>query len=74
MGQQGCSRAGFIAEYVNHPKRTIQIAAIKALGTLRDPKAIPVVESFVAGPEDNPVRKASDESLNALLRAPAGRT
>jgi aminopeptidase N len=43
----------FLAGYVNHPREIIQAGAIKALGTLGDPKAIPGVETFTSdGPDD----------------------
>ncbi len=36
----------FLAGYVNHPRQSIQAGAIGALGTLGDPKAIPIIETF----------------------------
>ncbi|MFC1760756.1 M1 family aminopeptidase [Planctomycetota bacterium] len=36
----------FITPYVNHSSKGIQVAAIGALGSLQDPRAIPVVETF----------------------------
>ncbi len=40
----------FVTGYVNHPRERIQIGALRALGTLGDPAAIPVVQSL-AGQE-----------------------
>ena len=57
----------FLVPYVNHKKRNIQVAALNALGTLGDPKAIPVVETFVASKE-TPQRTAAERAL-ADLRA-----
>lgn len=49
----------FLADYANHPKEWIQMGAIRALGTLGDPKAIPIVETFaVDEPKDRPQRFA----------------
>ncbi len=36
----------FLAGYVNHPDRNARAGAIRALGTLGDPKAIAIVETF----------------------------
>lgn len=51
----------FLTGYVNHPKSSIQSGAIRALGTLGDPKAISVVETFSGNdPSDRTQRTASD--------------
>ncbi len=36
----------FLLGYVNHPRRTIRVGAINALGTLEDPRAVPVLAKF----------------------------
>jgi len=44
----------------------VQVAALTALGTLNDPKAISVVEPFAAGTAQSPERTAAEKALTAL--------
>jgi aminopeptidase N len=51
----------FIAGYVNHPDRSTRAGAISALGTLGDPKAIALIQTFARDvPRDNVERAARD--------------
>lgn len=60
----------FLAEYADHPKKEIQRRAIVALGILRDPAAIPLVESFVgSGEEKNRLERAAEGALGKLRDA-----
>jgi aminopeptidase N len=56
----------FLVGYVNHPKRRIQAGAIRALGTLGDPKAIPIVETFSGDDPRNWVERSAERALQAL--------
>lgn len=56
----------FLAGYTLHPKREVRVAALRALGTLRDPKATALVASFDVGPNSDPVKIASSEALSKL--------
>jgi len=56
----------FIAGYVNHPKNRIQAGAIGALGTLGDPKAIPIVETFSNDEPDDSIERAAERALKQL--------
>jgi len=56
----------FLAGYVNHPKRRIQAGAIKALGTLGDPKAIPIVETFSGDDPRDWVQRSAKRALESL--------
>ena len=58
----------FLLNYVNHRKRGVQIASFNALGSLGDPKAIAVLETFAAARKGNPQREAADRAI-ATLRA-----
>ena len=49
----------FLCAYVNHPNRRIQSGAIRALGALGDPKAIPVVEAFTGGDPSDRIQRAA---------------
>jgi aminopeptidase N len=58
----------FLTEQVNHKKRTIRLAALGALGTLGDPKAIAVLEKISSASKDSPERTAAEKAA-ADLRA-----
>jgi HEAT repeat protein len=51
----------FIVGYVNHPDRSARVGAISALGTLGDPKAMGIIQTFARDqPRDNVERSARD--------------
>ncbi|MHC4556107.1 MAG: M1 family aminopeptidase [Planctomycetota bacterium] len=56
----------FLAGYVNHPKDRVQAGAIRALGTLGDPKAIPIVETFSSDDPDDRIQRSAKDALKAL--------
>ncbi|MHC4727315.1 MAG: M1 family aminopeptidase, partial [Planctomycetota bacterium] len=56
----------FLVGYVNHPKKTIQTGAIRALGTLGDPKAIPIVDTFTGDDPRDRVQRSAKNALKAL--------
>jgi aminopeptidase N len=56
----------FLTGYVNHPKRSIQSGAIRALGTLGDPKAITVVETFSGDDPSDRIQRSARDALRAL--------
>jgi aminopeptidase N len=58
----------FLLARVNHKKRAVQLACISALGTLGDPKAIAVLQGFVAASKATPQRSAAERAV-AELRA-----
>ena len=49
----------FILGYVNDKKEAIQTGAIRALGTLEDPGAIPVLQSFAGASRENAAQRAA---------------
>jgi HEAT repeat protein len=56
----------FLVSKVNHKKDRVQMAALAALGTLNDPKAIAVLEPFAASSVEGPERTAAERALTAL--------
>jgi aminopeptidase N len=51
----------FLTARTRHPKRTVQLAALRALGTLGDSRALPVLETFTgAGAESGQAQAARD--------------
>jgi aminopeptidase N len=62
-----------LLKHMNSPKQRVQLAAIGALGTLEDTKAIGPLEKLMAAPKESPLRAAAEKAHNALLdtRKPA---
>jgi aminopeptidase N len=60
----------FLLGYVNHPRRTIRVGAINALGTLEDPRASVVLEKYNVALKGSPEQSAA---ANALRRIAAAR-
>ena len=58
----------FLAGYVNHPNRFIAGGAIGALGTLGDPKAIPIVETFVGAEPRDWLERRAQRALEELRK------
>jgi hypothetical protein len=56
----------FLAARLNHPKKRVQQAAIAALGTLGDAKAIAVLEKFTSAPKESPERTAAEKAITSL--------
>ncbi len=59
----------FLTGFLASKKPPVQRAAIAALGTLGDPKAIGVLEPFANGAKDSPERSAAEKALAALRDA-----
>jgi aminopeptidase N len=55
-----------LAGYVNHPDRNIRAGAIRALGTLGDPKAIGIVRTFARDLPRDSVERAAKDALAKL--------
>lgn len=58
----------FLAQQLNHPKLSIRAGATKALGTLKDPAAIALLEPLtqVLKPFNDPVREAAVKAMQSL--------
>jgi aminopeptidase N len=56
----------FLLQRVNHPKETIQIAAIQALGALGNPRALGVLDGLTSGDKESRVQKAALAALSEL--------
>ena len=59
----------FITSFVSHKKKRVRLAALAALGTLEDPRAIPVLEKFTSAAKENPERRAAEKALETLRAA-----
>ena len=56
----------FLIGYVNSPKRSLQLAGINALGTLGDPKAIAVLDTFATASKESPESAAATRAITTL--------
>ncbi len=56
----------FIAGYVNHPRQVIRRGAIGALGTLGDPKAIPIIETFCGQEPYDSIQRSAKQAMDKL--------
>ena len=59
----------FIASSVTDPRQNVKRAALSALGTLRDDRALPILERFAAGPKNTPERTAAERSIENIRAA-----
>lgn len=55
----------FLAKYLEDDRKTVRRWAVTALGTLRDPAAIPLISTFVGAGKDA-VEKAAESALKSL--------
>jgi aminopeptidase N len=59
----------FLSNYVNDKNSVIRLGAIKALGVLEDPRAVPVLETFANAGKNTPDQQAAAEALQAIRAA-----
>lgn len=64
----------FLTGFLTHPKEELRAAVAKSLGTLKDPKAIAVLQAMIpgAGPFADPVREAAAKSVQTLQNEQPG--
>ena len=63
------SLRNFLTARVNSSKERVRLAAITALGTLEDPRAIAALETFTGLAADRPEKTAADKALVQLRTA-----
>ena len=56
----------FLAGYLNHKREWFQVAALGALGTLEDPKAISLLQPFASASKKTRQQKAAEKAIAAL--------
>lgn len=56
----------YLTAQLHHPKPPVQLAAIRALGTLGDPQAIPSLQTFVTARKQAPQREAAESAVRQL--------
>jgi aminopeptidase N len=57
---------GFLAGFLNHKRERIQLAAMKALGALEDPKAIALLETFANSAKETPQQEEAAKAIAAI--------
>ncbi len=58
----------FLTEKTSHPKENVARSAMGALGELKDPKAIAILETFVAADADSKDGKAAQDAINQIRK------
>ena len=58
----------FLLGHVDHLKDSVATAAMGALGELRDPRAIPVLTTFVAADSESPHGKAAQSAIDQIRK------
>ena len=56
-----------LLKHLNSPRQRVQLAAIGALGTLEDTRALAPLEKLMNAPKETPLRAAAEKAYNALL-------
>ena len=59
----------FLLGKLNHKKQAVRVAAINALGTLGDPKAIAALETFATASAQSPWHSAAEQAVTQLRAA-----
>jgi aminopeptidase N len=58
-----------IAGFVTDPRQNVKRAALSALGTLRDDRALPILERFAAGQKNTPERTGAERAIENIRAA-----
>ncbi len=58
-----------IAGHVNDLRQSVQLAALGALGTLRDERALPILERFASLPKNSPQRTTTERAIESIRAA-----
>ena len=59
----------FLSNYVNDKNSLIRVGAIKSLGTLQDPRAMSILETFANAGKETPEQQAAAAALQAIRAA-----
>ena len=56
----------FLVGFLNHKREWFRVAALKALGTLEDPKAIALLQPFASASKETSQQEAAEKAIAAL--------
>jgi aminopeptidase N len=59
----------FLLGYVNSKSERVQVAAMRALGTLGDPRSIAVLQTFASAGRGSPLRDTAEKAVESLRAA-----
>ena len=62
----------FLLGYVNHPRRSVRVGAINALGTLEDPRALAVLTKYNSAQRNTPEQTAAANAIRRINSAQRG--
>ena len=58
-----------IASHANDARQNVRLAALAALGTLRDDRALPILERFAAAQKNSPERTTAEKAIESIRAA-----
>jgi aminopeptidase N len=58
-----------IVSHVNDPRENVRLAALTALGTLRDERAVPVLQRFTTLAKNSPERTTAERAMESIRSA-----
>ena len=61
-----------ITQHTTDLRRPVRLAALNALGTLEDPRALPVLDTFASAAKDSPERQAAERAIETIRAARKG--
>jgi aminopeptidase N len=61
-----------VASFVKDVRRGVKLAALGALGTLRDERAVPILERFAGAQKSTPERSTAERSIETIRAARKG--
>jgi len=56
----------FLAGFVNDHRQTVQSAALRALGTLEDPRALPILQTFADASKESAAHRAAEQAMESI--------
>jgi aminopeptidase N len=59
----------YLARQTTHLNRTVRLGALAALGSLEDPRALPILEKFATAEKENRERKTAETAIAAIRSA-----
>ncbi|MEX1040581.1 MAG: M1 family aminopeptidase [Pirellulaceae bacterium] len=66
QGEEKQGGREFLSQYLTDPRTQVQRSAIEALGRLRDPQAMALVESYTAEGTEPSVKRAAEAAVKAI--------
>jgi aminopeptidase N len=55
-----------LAGFTSHPRQNVRVAALNALGTLKDSRALPLLERFATAGKETPERGSAEKAMETI--------